>query len=61
MVAQLQVLHRRIFGTWVEPDGDEVTANLALWSDLHAATGDVAQAWVGVLSALLRDPDFLLY
>jgi hypothetical protein len=61
MVAQVQVLHRRIFGTWVEPDGDAVTANLTLWSDLYAATGDRAQAWVGVLSALLRDPDFLLY
>ena len=61
MVAQLQMLHRRIFGAWVEPDGDEVTANLALWSELYAATDDVAQAWVGVLSALLRDPDFLLY
>jgi len=61
MVAQLQDLHLQLFGRRVADDGEEVAANLALWSDLYAVTGDPAAAWTGVLSALLRDPDFFLY
>jgi hypothetical protein len=61
MVAQLQDLHLRIFGTRVAADGEQVAANLGLWSDLYAVSGDPATAWTGVLSALLRDPDFVLY
>ncbi len=60
-VAQLQHLHRRVFGTSVAPDGPEVQANLELWHDLYAIDEDPVAAWTGVLSALLRDPDFLLY
>lgn len=59
--AQLQLLHRHIFGTDIDVDGPEVEANLALWHDLFAVDEDPAAAWAGVLSALLRDPDFLLY
>lgn len=61
MVAQVQRLHLRLFGTRVAADGEEVEANLALWSDLYAATGDVGQAWAGLFSALLRDPQLLFY
>ena len=59
--AQLQVLHRRIFGTTIAADGPEVEANLELWHDLYAIEADPVAAWTGVLTALLRDPDFLLY
>jgi len=60
-VAQLQSLHRRIFGTTVAADGPEVEPNLALWHDLYDIEGDPEGAWGGVLTALLRDPDLLLY
>lgn len=61
MVAQIQALHRRIFGTTVTADGEEVTAALELWTSLYAVERDPRSAWAGVLSALLRDPDFLFY
>ena len=60
-VAQIVHLHWRIFGQRVDDDGEEVAANLDLLADLHAASSDPADAWAGLLSALLRDPDFLLY
>ncbi len=61
MVAQLQALHLAIFGRRVAADGEEVEAGLALWSELYAVERDTRDAWAGVLSVLLRDPDFLLY
>lgn len=61
IVAQIQELHRLIFGRSVAPDGPEVAANLALWSELHALTGEPQRAWVGLISALLRDPDLIVY
>ncbi len=60
-VAQIQALHLRVLSHRVAPDGPEVEANLALWEELYAAEENPALAWVGVLTALLRDPDFLLY
>ena len=45
----------------VTADGEEVEAALSLWSDLYTVERDTRAAWAGVLSALLRDPDFLLY
>lgn len=61
MVAQIQRLHLRLFGKRVEADGQEVEANLDLWQDLYDSTGDIEASWAGVLSVLMRDPDFLLY
>jgi hypothetical protein len=61
MVRQIQALHLRIFGRTVAADSAEVEANLALWSDLMEVERDTTMAWTGVLSALLRDPDFLIY
>ncbi len=61
LVEVLQRLHLRIFGDEVAADGPEVEANLALWRDLYALEGRADRAWAGVLSALLRDPDFLFY
>lgn len=61
VVAQIQALHHRLFGDVVAADGEEVEANLALFNDLYEVEGDVPATWVGLLSALLRDPEFLLY
>jgi hypothetical protein len=61
MVAQIQALHLRIFGTRVAADGDEVEAALGLWAALYEVERDPQAAWAGVLSALLRDPDLLFY
>ncbi len=61
MEAQIQALHFRIFGHRVAADGPEVEANLQLWADLFAIQADPVEAWAGVLTVLLRDPDFLFY
>jgi hypothetical protein len=58
---QVRTLHRRIFGTNVALDGEEVAVGVALWSNLYAVDGAAMHAWTGVLSALLRDPEILLY
>jgi hypothetical protein len=61
MATQVQALHLRLFGERVALDGPEVTANLALWDELYALDADRRAAWAGLLSVLLRDPDFLFY
>ncbi len=61
MVAQVQALHLRLYGVHIAADGPEVEANLALWEDLYDAEGDREAAWAGLLSVLLRDPQFLFY
>lgn len=61
IVAQIQDLHWRIFGRRVDADGEEVEANLELWQALFDVTGEPDRAWVGLVTALLRDPDLLLY
>ncbi|MFZ5478674.1 MAG: DUF1549 domain-containing protein [Myxococcota bacterium] len=59
--AQLAALHLAVLGRRVEPDGEEVAALLELLGELREVEPDPRDAWAGVLSALLRDPDFLLY
>lgn len=61
LVAQIQALHWRLFGRRVAADGEEVEANLALFSDLLSIDDDPRAAWAGLVTALLRDPDLLLY
>jgi len=61
MRKQIRLLHQRVLGNVVEDDGPEVEANLELWKNLYAVSGDPAEAWKGLLYALLRDPDFLFY
>ena len=61
MVRQIQHLHRRVLGHTVAADSAEVEANLELWSQLYQSDGDAAAAWAGLLSLLMRDPDFLFY
>jgi len=61
MTRQLQALHFRLFGTRIASDGEEVVANLELWSDLYEIERSTTGAWTGLLSALLRDPALLFY
>jgi hypothetical protein len=61
MIRQVQLLHQRVLGNIIDEDGPEVEANLALWKDLYAVSNDPAEAWKGLLYAILRDPDFLFY
>ena len=58
---QIQRLHLLLFGDSVDVDGEEVAAGQDLWAELHAIDADPATAWTGLLTALLRDPDFLFY
>jgi hypothetical protein len=60
-VAQVQLLHLRLFGVRVAADGPEVEANTALWWELYAAESTPSAAWRDLLATLLRDPAFLLY
>lgn len=57
---QLQALHLRLYGTRVDADSDEIAAGVALWRLLYDSEGDAAAVWQGVLTAMLRDPAFIL-
>ena len=61
MVEQIRSLHLRLFGNHIDPDGPEVEANLGLWQDLYEVSLTNEDAWSGLLTVLLRDPDFLFY
>jgi len=58
---QIRRLHLLVFGRDIELDGQEVEANKALWSQLYSVSADSYESWTGLLTALFRDPDFLLY
>lgn len=58
---QLVVLHRRLFGARLETDSEEILDGLALWETLYGIEPDPKAAWRGVLTALLRHPDLVLY
>ncbi|MDP2309649.1 MAG: hypothetical protein Q8P18_26755 [Pseudomonadota bacterium] len=60
-VAQIQRLYLRVLGQDVAEQSEEVADAVSLWNDLYAADGDPQLAWAGVLTALMRDPDFLYY
>ena len=59
--SQIQRLHLLIFGRSIELDGQEIAANSDLWRQLYFVSADSYEAWTGLLSALFRDPDFLIY
>jgi hypothetical protein len=59
VAAQIEVLHRRILS---QPAGsDDAAATVALFGAILSSTGDAEAAWAGVISALLRDPEFLFF
>lgn len=61
IAAQIAALTLAFLSQEVEPDSEEVLALVALWQALLAAEGTPERAWAMLLSALLRDPDFLFY
>jgi len=60
MRAQIQALHRRLFGTRVVEDGLEVEATLELWDQVARIEGPRG-AWAAVLTSMFRDPSLALY
>jgi hypothetical protein len=62
VIEQIQHLHLRLFSRRVEADSAEVQSDLALWQELYDAEGGhIPQTWSGLLTVLLRDPDFMIY
>lgn len=59
--AQIVRLHALVLGDTVATDGEEVDAGMALLAELSTLGASPAEGWAGLLSALMRDPDFLLY
>lgn len=55
----VQRMLRMTTGRSVTPDGPEVLALLQLWTDLDAVTNP-EQAWTGLITAILADPERLL-
>ena len=60
-IAMIVRWHLILFGRSIDLDGPEVQANVELWDGLYQLHQEPREAWVGLLTALLRDPDFLLY
>jgi hypothetical protein len=61
LLAQIARLHRRLFGTRPAPDSLEIQESRKLWDRLFAIEGRPGRAWVGLLTALLRDPTMVTY
>lgn len=61
MIDQIVSLHLRLYGHVIARDGQEVEANLELWRSLFEIERHPGVAWIGLVSALLRDPDLLFY
>jgi len=59
--AQLRSLALRITSRDYAADDEEILALEDLWSQLYELTANPTAAWTGVVTALLRSPDFLLY
>lgn len=60
-IAMIMRWHLLLFGQSIEPDGPQIQANIGLWDGLYQIHQEPRDAWVGLLTALLRDPDFILY
>ena len=60
-VAMIQRWHLLLFGRTIQEDGPEIQANIELWEGLYQIHNEAPEAWVGLLTALLRDPDFIVY
>jgi len=61
MAEVMQGLLLAVLSKRVPADDPEVTALLALWSEVHALEGDPVSAWAAVITVLLRRPEFLVY
>ena len=61
--SQLESLHVHVLShdPDEETDSAAIDASESLWGAIYDATNDPKAAWAGVLSALLRDPEFIFY
>jgi hypothetical protein len=58
---QLSFLQARILAEVEAADSPATDALYTLWSDAHARTGDPAEGWRVVLTAMLQDPAMVLF
>ncbi len=58
---QIIHLHLIVLSANVSKDGPEVEAAQNLWNAVFAINQDPEEAWAAVLTAILRDPNYLLY
>ncbi|MBL8618237.1 MAG: hypothetical protein JNM72_21670 [Deltaproteobacteria bacterium] len=61
MAAALVDLHLRLYGRRVAADDPEIDDLVSLFDEVEALTGSSQTAWTALLTAMLRDPDLLLY
>jgi hypothetical protein len=54
-------LYARTLTRKVSAEDPAVSALLGLWSEVYALEGEPKTAWMAVITALLRDPDFVTY
>ena len=54
-------LHLRLHGKRHTPSDPEIESLVALYAEVMSLTEDTSVAWTAVLTAMLRDPDFLMY
>ncbi len=59
--AQVQALWLQVLSQPLPVDADDVQATVALWWQLRDDGAEPADAWAGVLTALLRHPDLVVY
>jgi hypothetical protein len=57
----LVTLLSMIISVETQPTGDEVAALVALYDRLHRLNNNPEEAWIGVITAILADPELLLY
>ena len=58
---QIADLHRQILNQEPSDAAEDFGLSEQLWEDLFDLTGRTDSAWAGLVSALLRDPEFLYY
>jgi hypothetical protein len=61
LAAALVDLHLRLYGRRVSADDPEVDDLVVLFDEVFGLTGSAEVAWTALLTAMLRDPDLLLY
>ena len=64
--AQIDYLYHRILGVNLQSLSTEQAEEIRntyiyLWKDLYQIESSTSSSWTGVLIAMLRDPEFLLY
>ena len=59
--AQIRALYLSATGKALAAEATEPAELTAMWKELYSVSGSAEDAWAGVLSAVLRDPEVLFY